>query len=83
METDEKKEPIILDEAILPARSKFLNVNEALGLPAGSIRAILTISIVWTFCYLVLTGKPIPDNFDLLTGSVIAFYFGNKFLPKK
>ena len=49
----------------------------ALGLPAGSVRALLALGVVGTVCGLILRapGDPLPDHLESLLFVVIGHYF--------
>jgi hypothetical protein len=49
----------------------------ALGLPAGSVRALLALGVVGTVCGLIVrdSGKPLPDHLESLLFVVIGHYF--------
>lgn len=53
-------------------------LNEPLGLPKGSVRAILSIGIVGASIYMFATGKVDPQEFLLVTSVVTGFYFATK-----
>ena len=64
-------------------RTKRLNVREwfrnSLGLPRGSVRAIIAIAFISTLICSALLGEEIlelPDWAIGVTGSVVGFYFG-------
>jgi uncharacterized membrane protein len=42
------------------------------------VQALITLAVVGATVYLVVSGKPIPDQLRDLTGLVIGFYFGSK-----
>ena len=51
----------------------------SLGLPQGSVRALLALLIMFSLIYSILTGTTLPDLPDWLVGilgAVIGFYFG-------
>lgn len=55
-----------------------MNCDEPLGLPKGSIRAILSIGVVFSSMAALLIGKINIENYLVLTSIVIGFYFGTK-----
>lgn len=55
-----------------------MNSNEALGLPKGSIRAILALALVGAVVGLAAFGVPIPEGLWSLAGAGIAYYFAQK-----
>jgi len=52
--------------------------NEPLGLPKGSIRAIIAISIVGAAIYKLVIGDIDPEQFLLISSVVTGFYFASK-----
>ena len=52
--------------------------DEALGLPIGSIRAILALILVLSACAGFFLGKVSGEFIAGLTGTAIGFYFGSK-----
>ena len=61
-----------------------MNDKEALGLPPGSVRAIVFISFCVTVCIMVIWRiKQIPpDMWDILH-LIVGFYFGSKTIRKE
>ncbi len=58
---------------------------KALGLPQGSVRAIIALLLLFSLVYVIMTGAQIPDLPDWLVGilgTVIGFYFGAAMAPK-
>ena len=58
----------------------------SLGLPQGSIRAIIALMLLFSLVYSIMTGIKIPDLPDWLVGilgTVIGFYFGVALVPKQ
>lgn len=53
-----------------------------LGLPQGSVRAIITILALGTYfaasLYAMISGKVIPDGLTNIAITVVAFYFGTR-----
>lgn len=49
-----------------------------LGLPAGSIRALFTIGVVFSLIYAILQGIALPEWYQAIVAVVIAFYFGTR-----
>lgn len=41
-----------------------------------SVRAIITLSLVWTVCYMAVTGIEVKEPLYTLVGMVAAYYFG-------
>jgi len=42
------------------------------------VQGLVTLALVGTFCYLVATGRPVPDSLQGLLGLVVGFFFGAK-----
>ena len=59
-----------------------MNQNEPLGLPKGSVRAILAIIMILTICILVSLQLVVSDVMWGLAGTIIGFYFGQKIASK-
>ena len=49
-----------------------------LGLPDGSVRALLSLLIIATTCFFYVMDKPVPTTLELWAGGVILLYFGQK-----
>ena len=41
------------------------------------MRALIALLMVGLFCYMVFTGRPVPDYFAALVATVLALYFGD------
>jgi len=52
--------------------------NQPLGMPKGSVRALIALAVVSTVMYLVTFQVNIPDQFWTIAIAVIAFYFGTR-----
>ena len=53
--------------------------NQPLGLPKGSVRAIIALVAIATACYLALTETAdIPDWLNTILSVIVGFYFGQK-----
>ena len=52
--------------------------DNPLGLPAGSIRALITIGTVATALYTVIMGLEMPEWYTTIVAAVIAFYYGTR-----
>ena len=52
--------------------------KSSLGLPAGSVRAILALSITGVALTTIVLNGEIPQNLVGILGSVLGFYFGAK-----
>lgn len=52
-----------------------MNRNLPLGLPEGSVRALLAILLTLTCCWLWLTGQTVPNELLAFAGVVVAYYF--------
>lgn len=75
--------------SIYMVKTGRLTANEwsmkSLGLPQGSVRALLALLILFTLISSILTGTEIPDLPDWLVGilgTVIGFYFGAAMVSK-
>jgi hypothetical protein len=55
-----------------------LNSSEPLGLPKGSVRALIALSIVGAGIYAFLSGKISTEQFITVTSIVTGFYFATK-----
>ena len=58
---------------------------KSLGLPQGSVRALLALIILFSLIYYTLTGVTLPDIPDWMVGilgTIIGFYFGAAMVPK-
>ena len=56
----------------------MLNEEYPLGLPKGSIRAILSLIIIATANIGLLLSRFSIEEYGLIVGAVIAFYFANR-----
>ena len=57
--------------------------TRSLGLPKGSVRAIIALAVIATACYLVVTGTTeIPDWLNTIISVIVGFYFGQKAVAK-
>ena len=54
----------------------FFNRNQALGLPKGSVRAILALLMVGALTIAFLAGAVQSDQFIPLAAVAVGFYFG-------
>ena len=53
--------------------------NQPLGLPKGSVRAIIALVAIATACYLALMGMTdIPEWLNTILSVIVGFYFGQK-----
>jgi hypothetical protein len=74
---DEQKEEIKeKDKGI--ERESLDRRNQPLGLPKGSVRAIIALVVLATACYLTLTAANIPDWLNTVVSAIVGFYFGQK-----
>lgn len=55
-----------------------MNPNEALGLPKGSVRAIIAMMLIGTVCTLAIRALPVPPELAGLASGAVGFYFGQK-----
>jgi len=51
------------------------NPNQPLGMPEGTVRAVLVLMIVGCYVVMMLLGQKIPDTLSITIGVVITFYF--------
>ncbi len=59
--------------------------KKSLGIPQGSVRAIIALMLLSSLVYSIVTGATLPDLPDWLVGilgTVIGFYFGTAMVPK-
>lgn len=49
-----------------------------LGLPDGSVRSILALSLTATTIYLWVTGSPVPNELLAVNSLVVGNYFGSR-----
>ena len=63
--------------------------TKSLGLPRGSVRAIIALTFLFLITYCILTGtklpEVVPDWFIGILGTIIGFYFGSALItpPEK
>ena len=65
----------------------------SLGLPQGSVRALIAFSLIFTLIFLIMSGvnggestvkiPDLPDWLVAILGAVIGFYFGTALIPSK
>jgi len=55
-----------------------MKCDKPLGLPEGSVRAILSIGIVFSTLAAMLLGKISVENYLIVVSVVMGFYFGTK-----
>lgn len=53
----------------------FLNSSEPLGLPRGSVRALITLLITGVFCIRFAAGLPVDATLSFALGAVLNYYF--------
>lgn len=56
----------------------IFNRSEPLGLPRGSVRALLTLMIAGVFCYRFAIGLVIDPTLSFAFGTVLIFYFNKR-----
>lgn len=49
-----------------------------LGLPEGSVRAVLALLVILTVCAMAFLQRDIPDTLGALAGLVVAAYFSQR-----
>ena len=75
---DEQKEEIKEKDRGIE-RESLDRRNQPLGLPKGSVRAIIALVVIATACYLTLTEMAdIPDWLNTVVSAIVGFYFGQK-----
>jgi len=50
--------------------------NHALGLPKGSVRALMTMMLLVGWTVAILSGSPVPELYTQLVMGALALYFG-------
>ncbi len=50
------------------------NDKEALGLPKGSVRALLTVTLTYGYLYMTINSIPIPPEYSNLTIGALGLY---------
>ncbi len=53
----------------------FFNSEAPLGLPKGSVRAIIALTLITTTAYLSVTTGEVPEGLIALSGAVGIYYF--------
>ena len=77
MEDEQKEEIKEKDRGI--ERESLDRRNQPLGLPKGSVRAIIALVAIATACYLALMGMTdIPEWLNTILSVIVGFYFGQK-----
>lgn len=56
----------------------FWNKEQPLGLPKGSVRAIIALGVVLSAVYMLARGKLDPETFVMITAVITGFYFVSK-----
>ena len=51
---------------------------EPLGLPQGSVRALVTLILCGTICFLMISAAPLPPTLELVLAIVMGYYFGHR-----
>ena len=81
---------ILLGISIYFVKTEKMSVKEwshrSLGLPQGSVRAIIALIILFLIAVAAITGEKFPDLPDWLVGilgTVIGFYFGTAVMRPK
>ena len=59
-------------------RLRLLRYNQPLWLPKGSVRALITLTVISTAMYCFVRDVAIDETFKMLISTVIAFYFGSR-----
>jgi hypothetical protein len=68
---------ILLLSKILPRVDKY-----PLGLPRGSVRALLTLLVLSPLPLVLIKGSDIPEGYFTIAGIVLTFYFTIRTLDK-
>ena len=58
-------------------------INEPLGLPKGSVRAIIGLVFTLSVVVAIFIGKPVPEEVFGFIGAIIGFYFGSRAYESK
>lgn len=56
----------------------MLKNNEPLGLPHGSVRALMTVFLLLTVCILCIMKQPIPDILQQTFLIIVGLYYGGR-----
>ena len=59
-----------------------MNEDEPLGLPEGSVRALIALALVITMCAIAGVTGEIPEEILGIVGIIIGFYFGTRTVTK-
>ena len=59
-----------------------MNEDEPLGLPKGSVRALIALALVITMCVIAGVKNEIPNEILGIVGIIIGFYFGVRTVTK-
>lgn len=55
-----------------------------LWMPRGSVRALITIGVLAVTAYMVMTGRDVPEWWQLLNGGTAGSYFATRvFAPRR
>jgi len=57
---------------------KYFENHEPLGLPPGSVRACMATMVLFTICAMNARGMEINQEFYMVLGTIIGFYFGSR-----
>ena len=52
--------------------------SNPLGMPQGSVRALLAFLLVIVASYMLIQGIPVPEWYSILVVSGMSFYFGTR-----
>ena len=68
-----------INETMTPAENQGKWYERPLGLPVGSVRALIALFTVVTASYIILgTSNDVPEWFQAVIAVIIGFYFGKK-----
>ena len=55
-----------------------MRTDEPLGLPPGSVRAIIALALTGVAGWLMVTNTPVPENLWIANFSAWSLYFGSR-----
>ena len=56
----------------------ILNMSEPLGLPHGTVRAVIALAFTFVSLYLFATGQAVPESLLAVNTLIIGNYFGSR-----
>ena len=75
---DETPKPVKVDDSAVEVKLNNSNQFWELFKQSVIMQALLSVMMCGTYCYLVIAGKPISQEFYLLLGVIVGFFFGGK-----